>query len=237
MSDAKGHSMNIINKSNWITGALIFFMPVLLIFFLGSQMAYGQVKGQFDQYRAIPQAHTLAELAVLPAGQTVLVQGVIAVVPPANPAGLLIYQVRPVAGREVRFQEEFPLVFPAFTLTMPDGVLPVEPSLTRERVIQHEQHAETAGETRRTGFKPGNTVLVQGTWQAGALVEATGLTGASRAALLAEWEQSFRWLGWARNGLGLLTVAGLVLLGRQVRRAKRNDITGGEQPLWRNAKI
>lgn len=44
-----------IRQSNWLTGSIIFFMPILLIFFLGSQMAYSHVKGKFDAYQGIPE--------------------------------------------------------------------------------------------------------------------------------------------------------------------------------------
>ena len=172
----------LIRHSNWFTGAMIFFMPVLLIFFLASQMAYGQVKGKFEAYQAIPELTRLSALANLPAGQVVMLRGAIS---PANqdhsqdPAApdLIIFRERPAEGREVRFQEEFPLVFPEFVLDLPDGPVVISPSQTRERVIHHEIHTVTIGDRQRTGFRPGDMVTVQGEWRRGQSQPDPGMAG------------------------------------------------------------
>lgn len=223
-----------IQSGNWFTGLMIFLMPVILIFFLGSQMAYSQVSSKFEAYRQIPQISTLAELEQVPAGQTVLLRGQIAAATPADGPGLVVYQVRPAEGREVRFQEEFPLVFPEFDMALPDGAVAIIPSLTRERVIQQELHTVSGAEYRWTGFKPGDTVMVQGIWQAEtaalpALYDVTGITGGDKASLLAGWQQAFQTVRWVRNGLGLLALLSLILLVVQLRRRKTGPPAGKEE--------
>lgn len=215
--------LKLVGKNGWLTGLLIFSMPIMLVFFLGSQMAYSQVNSQFETYQNIPEVTSLAQLETIPAGQVVMVRGQIAVSPPNTPSSnLLIFQERPTEGREVRFGEEFPLVFPEFEMSLNDGQIKINPSLTRERIIQHELHAITQGELTLTGFRPGDLVTVQGEWQpaAATLSEATGITGADKASLMAEWQDSFKLVGWVRNGLGLLTLAGLVLLVARIRQAR-----------------
>lgn len=215
----------LVGRINWVTGLLIFSMPVMLVFFLGSQMAYSQVKSQFETYQNIPEVTRLADLQTVQAGQVVLLRGQI-VGSAVGPAGsdLLIFQQRPAEGREVRFGEEFPLVFPEFSLQVPDGVIQINPSLTRERIIQHELHTVNSGEDRYTGFRPGDTVTVQGEWQPETLTlnDATGITGADKSSLMAEWQDAFQKVGWVRNGLGFLTLLGLILLVVRLRQAKTN---------------
>lgn len=224
---------NLFSKNSWLAGALIFLMPVLLIFFLGSLMAYSQVKGEFEAYQDIPELARLAELAKLPAGQVVMLRGRITALsakePPVNEAthDLIVFQERPAAGREVRYQEEFRLIFPEFGLELADGIVTIRPSLSREPVIQHESHAISDGDRSYTGFRAGDTVTVQGRWQPGAtptLDEATGVTGAARAGLMQEWQAAFQKVAWVRNGLGLLSLLGLALLLVQLRRAKSDAL-------------
>ena len=119
--------------NSWLTGMLLFLVPILLIFFLGSQMAYSQVKGQFEPYQHIPEVSNLSALAGLPAGQVVMLRGQISEATPRQEldevaSDLIIFQVRPADGREVRFQEEFPLVFPEFVMELPDGIVAILPS-------------------------------------------------------------------------------------------------------------
>ena len=78
--------LKFIKQSNWFTGILIFFMPVTLIIFLGSQMAYSQVKSKFEAYQNIPEITTLAELENLPAGQLVMLRGRISEATPLHNA-------------------------------------------------------------------------------------------------------------------------------------------------------
>ncbi len=234
----------VIGKSNWLTGTMIFFMPVLLIFFLASQLAYSQVKGKFEVYQNIPEVTRLSELERMPAGQVIMVRGRIPkkraqVAEAMGPggegvaAGLIIFQERPADGREVRFREEFELVFPAFVMDLPDGHLAIMPSLTRERVIQHEGHTVADGDRQRTGFRPGDLVTVQGEWQPGQvpnLSEVTGITGVDKISLVTEWEEAFGKVSRVRNGLGLLTLLSVVLLGGQLRGIKANKVTQAEEP-------
>jgi hypothetical protein len=135
---------------------------------------------------------------------------------------LLIFQRRPAEDREVRFGEEFNLVFPEFSLQLPDGLVKIRPSLTRERIIQHELHTVSSGEDRLTGFRPGDIVTVQGEWQPATmtLFEVTGITGANKASLMAEWQEAFQKVGWVRDGLGFLTLVGLILLVVCLRQTK-----------------
>lgn len=233
----------LIQKNNWLAGAMIFFMPVALIFFLGSQMAYSQVKNKFELYQSIPQVTRLSDLETVPAGQVVLLRGRIArataLENSADTEGeLIIFQERPAAGREVRYQEEFPLVFPEFVMNLPDGRLNILPSQSRERVIQHELHRVQRGDRDYTGFAPGDMVTVQGQWQpaAGAIArlnDVTGITGADKQSLLREWELAFRQVSWVRNGLGLFTALSIVLLIIQLRRTRLNR-NANEEATWPN---
>jgi hypothetical protein len=216
----------LIKGSQWWVGSLIFFMPVLLIFFLGSQMAYGQVKGKYEAYQDIPEVSHLADLAAWPAGQVVMLQGRLAPIGPEPDrlGGLIVYQERPAEGRDARYQETFPLIFPEFSLVLADGAVPVQPSMTRARVIQNELHTMSHLDRRYTGFRAGDLVTVQGEWQPskGMLAEATGLTSLNKAALMADWYLRFQQVSWARSGLGLLTLLGLILLVVEWRKSKKS---------------
>lgn len=218
--------LKFLGGSGWLTGLLIFSMPIMLVFFLGSQMAYSQVNSQFETYQNITEFTSLDQLATIPTGQVVMVRGQIVVSPPNSATNLVVFQERPTEGREVRFGEEFPLVFPEFELGLKGGQIKISPSLTRERVIQHELHSVPQGDLTATGFRPGDLVTVQGEWQpaSATLNEATGITGADKASLMAEWQDAFQIVSWVRNGLGLLTLAGLVLLVVRVRQARNKPI-------------
>lgn len=219
--------LKFIKQSNWFTGILIFFMPVTLIIFLGSQMAYSQVKGKFEAYQNIPEITTLAELETMPADQLVMLRGRISEATPLHNGmlapDLIIYQERPANGREVRYQEEFPLIFPEFVLDLPDGTLTIIPSSTREHVIQNELHTVTDGDRQYTGFVIGDVVTVQGQWQSFALNEVTGITSVHKQDLMSEWEVAFQKVGWVRDGSGLLTLLSIILLVLQLRRARASE--------------
>lgn len=227
----------ILKKSGWLVGGLIFFMPVLFMIYLTSQMAYSQVRGQFETYDRIPEITHLAELETLAPGTAVMLRGQISQATPpqpASPAGeLVVYQERPVDGRETRYREEFPLIFSGFVIDLADGSLPIVPSTTEEGIIQHELHTVTAGDRRYTGFQRGDTVTVQGHWQpaSGMLEEATGLTSASKAELMREWQQAFDYVSWARNGFGALTLLSLTLLIIEWRRSRRRQ-SAQEEEAW-----
>jgi hypothetical protein len=215
------------SRQGWLTMIVIILMPILFTFYLGTQMGYRQVADSIEAYRQIPEITRLADLTALSAGEIVMLQGQIAVTSsPAKAAesGLIIYQERPAAGREVRFQEEFSLIFADFTLTLPDGSLAVEPSHTREHIIQHELHQLPVGDRVLTGFQAGDRVMVQGQWQPGptpALVDVTGVTGADRATLLAEWEAAMRKTRLLRDTLGGLSLLSLGLFIMQMRRLRK----------------
>ena len=240
--------LKLVKQSGWVTGTLIFFMPITLIVFLGSQMAYSQVKGKFEAYQNIPEITTLAELQEMPADQLVMLRGRISQATPlsndALPPDLIVYQERPAGGREVRYREEFPLIFPKFVMELPDGTLPIIPSLTRERVIQNELHTASDGDRQRTGFRIGDVVTVQGQWQPEPnslpiLNEVTGITSAPKQGLVVEWEAAFQKVAWVRNGLGLLTLLSIILLVVQLRRAKASKMDSEEwqTPTTKTAPI
>jgi hypothetical protein len=223
--------LKFILKNGWLTAAFLLLTPVSLIFFIGIQSALGQVTGQFAAYQNIPQATQLVQLSHLPAGAVVLVRGQI-----EGSAGtdLLIYQEHPVPGQETAYQEPFAQIFPQFGLTLPDGSLPILPSQSRERVIQHELHTVPAGDKLQAGFKAGDTVMVMGQWQPGpaaSLIEVTGITSLDKDQYLAEWQTDFQKIEWLRNGLGLITLLGLIVLVMQWRRAKTNP-PSAEGEVW-----
>ncbi|HRV93024.1 MAG TPA: hypothetical protein P5526_12750 [Anaerolineae bacterium] len=227
--------IKVIGRSGWVTGLLIFFTPVLFIFFLSSQMGYSQVKGKFDAYQDIPEITSLAELQAQPATNVVMLRGQISeetcrLIPCTTDAsgGLIVYRERPAEGREVRYQEEFGYVFPPFVLALTGGHVQIMPSETRDRIIQHELHSVPSGDRRLTGFQVGDTVTVQGEWQPqpgapSTLIDVTGITGGDKQSLMAEWQTAFQQVSWARNILGLLTGLGLILLIIQLRRSRGSN--------------
>lgn len=230
----------LLRSGDWLTGLLILSMPIALVFFLGSQMAYGQVQRQFAAYAAQPEYTDLAALQTLPAGTTILLRGQIAdpatvtsLLPDATttePAGpLLVYQERPLDGREVRYLEEFPLIFPALALTLADGPVVVQPSQENPPTISHELQRVTVADRAFTGFQMGDTITVQGQWQPATpdqplpfLAEVTGIAGVAKATLQAEVQAALQKVRLARDGLGLLTLAGIVLLVIRLYRYRRN---------------
>jgi hypothetical protein len=153
--------------------------------------------------------------------------------PVTHPSGLLIFQERPANGREVRYREEFNLIFPQFTMQLPDGAITISPSQVFAQVIQHEAHAVADGDLTRTGFKPGDRVAVQGRWQPAShtLAEVTGITGANKAALMVEWQDAFQKVAWVRNILGFLTLLGIIFLVIQFRRSRASR-PPQENELW-----
>lgn len=248
--------MKKLAGSNWLTGLLILSMPISLVFFLGSQMAYGQVQRRYATYATLPEYTQLAELERLPGGTTVLLRGQLAdpgalatgasaaprATDPASGA-LLIYQERPLAGREVRYLEEFPLVFPALALTLADGTLVIEPSPAGVGAISHELHHLAVADREFTGFQAGDMVTVQGKWQPATaeqaeprLGEVTGVAGVTKADLQADVQTALGKVRLARDGLGLLTLVSIILLISQIYRQRRRPAetasvqqTDGEQ--------
>ena len=211
----------------WLTMIVIILMPILLTFYLGTQMGYRQVADSIEAYRQIPEITKLVDLTTLPAGEIVMLHGQIstaALSPNMPESDLIIYQERPAEGREVRFQEEFSLIFSDFNLVLSDGSLAAIPSQTRELTIQHELHQQPIGDRVRTGFQAGDMVTVQGQWQPDpvpALVDVTGVTGGDRATLLTEWETAMRQTRLMRDTLGSLSVLAIVIFIGQMRRLRQ----------------
>ncbi|MEM7345194.1 MAG: hypothetical protein AAF485_13190 [Chloroflexota bacterium] len=222
--------LKFIRKSHWLVGGIIFFMPILLILYLGSQMAYSQGQARFDAYHAIPEITRLSEASDVSSGEAVLLRGIIAEAPlnmsTTSPTSLLIYQERPAEGREIRYRETFPLIFPSFVIDLPDSQVTIIPSDTKEHIIQSETHSFIVGDRAYTGFQVGDTVTVQGELASISgdlhLIEATGITGSDKATLLADWQKRFVWVRWARNGFGWLSLVGIILLIIEFRRTKRH---------------
>jgi hypothetical protein len=235
----------IISKSNWVAAIAVFSLPFLLIAFLAAQMAYSQVSSKFDEYQNIQEITRLSELEALLPEQVVMLRGKISALTPQNTVlaeapDLIVYQQRPADGREVRFREEFHLIFPEFVLDLPDGTVTIIPSVDREHIIQKELHLVTQGDRDYTGFKIGDTVMVQGQWQPNsgpmpALIDVTGITSADKSALIVDWQDAFQRLTWVRNILGVLTLAGIIVLVVQIRKLKRNSKTE-DTDAWQNQK-
>lgn len=222
--------MNLLRRVGWFTGLLMFSMPVLLITFLGFMMARGQVKSEFDHYQAIQEYTSLSALSAAPAESVVMVRGRIAEGPSPDWAdGLVIFQERPLAGRELRYDEEFPLVFPEFTLQLSDGALLIEPG--DAQVISHEtaRVADAVQKREYTGFRLGDEVTVQGNWQgivAGTqamLPNASGITSLDRAGVIADGQDAFHQLDIYAMVLGILSLLALVLLIMQLWRNREQE--------------
>jgi hypothetical protein len=135
--------LKLIKQSGWLTGSLIFFMPILLILFLGSQMAYGQVKAKAAIYQNIPEITQLSQLTAVPPGTVIMLRGQISEASPRRrfdpvDPDLIVFQERPAGGRETRYQEEFPLIFSEFIIGLPPGQVRIIPSDARERGMHQE---------------------------------------------------------------------------------------------------
>lgn len=221
---------NLFRKFGWLTSLLIFFTPIFLIMFLGALMARGQVKGEFDRYQTIQEYTSLASLPSASEGEIVMVYGHIADGPsPQWAKGLVVFQERPLEGRETRFLEQFPMVFPSFTLAVSDGTLLVEPG--SQQVIAHELHRleDQAQKREYTGFRVGDRVTLQGKWQAPApgaepvLQNVTGISSLDRAGIIAEGKYAFRRLDTICFVLGGLTVLSALLLAIQLLRSRGQE--------------
>ena len=231
-----------LQGSNWLIGALILTMPISLIYFLGSQMAYSQVQNRYEVYAEIPEYTSITELQSLEDGQAVMLRGKIAVPTEEQllaaasqstaigpESQLFIFQERPLDGREVRFREGFPLIFPEFTLTLLDGDILIAPRPNSEYTISHELHRTTWDDREFTGFQAGDTITVQGLWRAETdsqsiplRLEVTGISGIEKAALLAEVQAALKQVSQGRLWLGLLTLVSMILLVAElIRRRKR----------------
>lgn len=230
-----------LRRSDWVTSLLIFAMPITLVFFLGVQMAYSEVQSEVASYAALTEYTNLAALQAVAPGSTILLRGQLAestALLPAQPAAdaagpLLIYQERPRQGREVRFMEEFPLVFPPVVLMLADGTINVQSNAESARAISHELHHLTLADREFTGFQVGDMITLQGKWQpltSGQplpfVVDVTGISGFAKTALQAEVQAGLQKVRLAKDGLGLLTLAGIVLLGIRLYRQRRQPPTG-----------
>jgi hypothetical protein len=224
--------LKFIRNGGWLSSLLIFFTPVFLIMFLGTVLAHAQVKGEFTATKDVKEFTSLAALESVPEGEVVMLRGQIAEGPALDWAGgLVVFQERPLDGRETRFLETFPLVFPTFYLQLADGAMPVQPSVEHEPVILHELQriVDEPRDREYTGFRIGDTLTVQGTWSPEsassepALVEATGLSSIDRAGIIGEGETAFQRLNTIRLVLGALTLIGSILLFIQWRRVKAQE--------------
>jgi len=211
-------------QTGWLAGALIILMPVLVIILLGVQMAHGQVRGRLEVFQAIPEVETVAALQSLEPGEMVILHGQLAPLENRPMDALIVFQERPTDGREVRFQEEFPLVFPALTLTLADGDIAVQPDDEIERTIQGELHSLTVGDRTLTGFQAGDTVNIQGRWEPPLLSEAANITSIRHRDVIAELESRLAIVAWVRNGLGLITLVSVILFIRAARQARTAPI-------------
>lgn len=235
--------MKRLLRNHWFTSLLMITMPFALFYWLSSQMAYGQVQREYTIYAAMPEVTSLAALQTTAAGELRFVRGAIQPLTPdatiGQPGALLIYQERPRAGREVRFGEEFPLVLPAFALVLTDGLVVVDPNQDPAlRQISHELHQTASGDRSFTGFQAGDIVSVQGKWQpasgtdAAKLLEANGVFGVEKGALLAEVQAAMQTVSHVQNGLGLLTLVGSLLLIFQFYRQRRLYTPGEASEPW-----
>ncbi len=235
-----------IMMSQWhrTTGFWVMTTPLLLIVFLGTQMATRQVSRRFETYRAIPEITHLATLTRLPPTQLIMLRGRIS---PAScqvsacdtdptTDDLIIYREGPAEGRELRFRESFGQHFSSMVLDLPDGSVHISPSLTRTHILQAVRHTVTDGDRQRHGFRLGDEVTVQGQWQPTStqppiLSEVTGVTGLAKTELLQDWQSALRKVRWASLVSGLLTGFGaLTVATRTVRqRASRSH---GERLTW-----
>lgn len=226
-----------LQNSGWLTGSLILVTPLMLFFFLASQMAYSQVQSRFADYQNIAEVTQAADMAGLAAEETVLVRGAISeatcqLTAPSlcdhqATGGLIVYRERPAEGREVRFQEEFGQFFPSFIVDLADGQVTVVPSSDPEYIIRDEPHSVLVGDRELTGFKVGDAVLVQGQWQPGSsptLLEVTGISAGNKQSLMAEFEAGFQAVRWARNIFGGLTLLGIILLIVRRRRFGQGQV-------------
>jgi hypothetical protein len=231
-------------SSHWIIGALMFCLPLTLILFLGSLMATSRIKGTFESSNGIPEVTRFTELETLAPGTVVMLRGRISHVscqlsPCPNDSkvsDLIIYRARPAEGRAVRFREEFGQTFPEFVLDVSGGRVVISPSQTHQHVIRDELHSVTYGNRELIGFRPGDTVTVQGQWQpepytAPVLIEVTGITSHDKQRLLQEWQDAFNKLRWLRHISGLLTGLGIVGLLMHMRRRRAYNHTK-EKELW-----
>ncbi len=213
---------NFVRRFGTLTSLFIFTMPIFWIMFLGGMMARGQVKGEFTVYQTIQEYTSLSALNAVPQDQVVMLRGkIVDGSSPDYANGLTVFQERPLNGRELRFQEEFPLVFPTIKLALSDGTVTIDAA--EGRVIAHElQRVEDKARDREyTGFRAGDEVTVQGKWQARAqLKEATGITSQSRAAIMAEGQYAFDRLETICTVLGILSIVPLVLFGVQLLRMR-----------------
>ncbi len=202
---------------------LIVVMPLILIVFLGSQMALQQVVRKSAAYTAMPEVTQVAVLRTLPPGTAVLLKGRISRAACCGDANdLVVYQERPADGRDVRFREAFNPHFPEIELALPDGPVRILPRLESEHVIQHAHHIVTLGGRQQSGFRLGDVVTVQGQWQAdqtalSTLKEVTGITGMDKAGLLSEWQLAIRNVTWVSRLAGLLSALGMVMFMWRVR--------------------
>ena len=140
-----------LNRSGWNT-ALLIALPLMVMVFLGSQMALKQVASKSSVYVDMPEITQIAALRRLPPGADVMLRGRIAAADDAG-SDLVIYQERPANGRAVRFREVFDQRFPAMELALADGRARIRPRPESKYIMRHAPHLITVGDRQRSGFR------------------------------------------------------------------------------------
>ncbi len=215
-------------KGNLTTWVLLLIMPLLIIGWAGIKMAQAQVRSQFDHFTSIVEYNDLSSLQTAAPDATVMVRGRIIDAEPVDWAGgLVVFQERPLDGRELRYGETFPYTFPQLTLSLDDGNVVVQPDPNGENVVTDALHSvrdENADVMREfTGFRNGDLVTIQGHWDAadGRIVDATGITGLDQQAYTADWQKNFERFNTAGTLMGTITLLTIGLFAIQVWRARK----------------
>ena len=209
-----------LNRSGWNT-ALLIALPLMVMVFLGSQMALKQVASKSSVYVDMPEITQIAALRRLPPGADVMLRGRIVAADDAG-SDLVIYQERPADGRAVRFREVFDQRFPAMELALADGRARVRPRPESKYIMRHAPHLITVGDRQQSGFRAGDVVTVQGRLQLDQdgvpmVVDVAGVNGRNKAELLSEWQEATRQVTWVSRVAGLLSALGLLVVILRMR--------------------
>ncbi|PON16932.1 hypothetical protein C2W62_15880 [Candidatus Entotheonella serta] len=193
---------------------LMIAMPLIVLVFLGSQMALQQVVSKSATYQDMPEITEVASLRHLPPNTRVMLRGQLVSGAGSADHDLLVYQERPADGREVRFREVFEPHFPVMNIALSDGLVRIVPRPESTYVIRRPHHVATVGDRQRIGFRRGDVVTVQGKWQpdqAGlpTLTDATGIMGMDKASLFSDWQRAICNVTWVSRLAGLLSVLGM----------------------------
>ena len=223
-------------RHGWDT-ALLIALPLIVLVFLGSQMALKQVASKSRSYLKMPEITEMEALRRLPLGADVMLRGRIAAADEVADSNLVIYQERPAKGRAVRFREVFSQRFPAMELALADGRARIRPRPESTYVIRHAPHLVTVGDRQRNGFRIGDVVTVQGRFQLDEdglpiVADVAGVAGRNKADLLSEWQAATRHVAWVSRLAGFLSVVGLLILALRARQ-RRVYHRAEETQTWR----